>query len=64
MASPNIQLAKSMEKLSARNLQMLSIIAGFYHLFREPQEKMIHIKPKNVAAGYARRNIFGFYYFL
>jgi hypothetical protein len=25
---------------------------------------MIHIKPKNVAAGYARRNIFGFFYFL
>jgi hypothetical protein len=26
MASPNIQLAKSLEKLSAKNLQMLSII--------------------------------------
>jgi len=28
MASPKIQLAKSLEKLSAKNLQMLSIIAG------------------------------------
>jgi hypothetical protein len=27
MASPKIQLAKSLEKLSAKNLQMLSIIA-------------------------------------
>ncbi|MFM7600551.1 MAG: hypothetical protein ACKO7R_05020 [Pseudanabaena sp.] len=32
IASPNIQLAKSVEKLSARNLQILSIILGFYHL--------------------------------
>lgn len=32
MASPNIQLAKSLEKLSAKNLQILSIIAEFYHL--------------------------------
>jgi hypothetical protein len=29
-----------------------------------PRKKMIHIKPKDVAAGVARRNIFGFYYFL
>ncbi|MFN5391187.1 MAG: hypothetical protein ACK5CM_18845 [Pseudanabaena sp.] len=29
---PNIQLAKSLEKLSARNLQMLSIYYG-YHAF-------------------------------
>jgi hypothetical protein len=29
IASPSIQLAKSAEKLSAKNLQMLSIIAGF-----------------------------------
>jgi hypothetical protein len=29
-----------------------------------PKKKTIHIKPKNVAAGVARRNIFGFYYFL
>ena len=35
MASPNIQLAKSLEKLSAKNLQILSIIAEFYHLRRE-----------------------------
>jgi hypothetical protein len=29
-----------------------------------PRKKIIHIKPKNVTAGVARRNIFGFYYFL
>jgi hypothetical protein len=28
---------------------------------REPKKKMIHRKPKNVGAGYARPNIFGFY---
>ncbi|MCA6543861.1 MAG: hypothetical protein IM576_11500 [Pseudanabaena sp. M074S1SP2A07QC] len=32
MGSPNNQLAKSMGKVSAKNLQMLSIIAEFYHL--------------------------------
>jgi hypothetical protein len=31
IASPKSQLAKSVGKVSARNLQMLSIIAGFYH---------------------------------
>lgn len=38
-----------------------------YELFLvkgNPRKKMIHIKLKNVAAGYARRNIFGFYYFV
>jgi hypothetical protein len=35
-----------------------------FRYLREPQEKMIHIKPKNVAAGIARRHVFGFYYFL
>jgi len=28
------------------------------------KEKMIHIKPKNVVAGEARHNIFGFNYFV
>jgi hypothetical protein len=32
IASPNSQLAKSVGKVSAKNLQMLSIIAEFYHL--------------------------------
>nr|WP_055076250.1 hypothetical protein [Pseudanabaena sp. 'Roaring Creek'] len=32
MGSPNIQLAKSVGKVSAKDLQMLSIIAEFYHL--------------------------------
>ena len=31
IASHKSQLAKSVGKVSARNLQMLSIIAGFYH---------------------------------
>ncbi|WP_263363439.1 hypothetical protein [Pseudanabaena sp. UWO310] len=31
MGSPNSQLAKSVGKVSAKNLQMLSIIAEFYH---------------------------------
>jgi len=34
IASPKIQLAKSVGKVSAKNLQMLSIIAGFYHSHR------------------------------
>ena len=33
-------------------------------LSKVQKEKMIHIKPKNVTAGCARRNIFGFDYFL
>ena len=41
MASPNIQLAKSLEKLSAKNLQMLSIIAEFYHLRR--RQLIVHL---------------------
>jgi hypothetical protein len=31
IASPSSQLAKSVGKFSAKNLQMLSIIAEFYH---------------------------------
>jgi hypothetical protein len=33
-------------------------------LIREPQEKTIHIKPQNIAAGVSRLNILGCYYFL
>ena len=32
IGSPSSQMAKSVGKVSARNLQMLSIIAEFYHL--------------------------------
>jgi hypothetical protein len=34
IGSPNSQLAKSVGKVSAKNLQMLSIIAEFYHPHR------------------------------
>jgi hypothetical protein len=40
----------------------LSVCLGAVQKLSE--KKMIHIKPKNIAVGYARRNIFGFYYFL
>jgi len=35
--SPNSQLAKSVGKVSARNLQVLSYIEEFYHLAIEQQ---------------------------
>ena len=44
---PNIQLAKSLEKLSARNLQMLSIIAKFYHCLHSAFSAT-RIAPSNV----------------
>ena len=47
MDFPKIQLAKSSEKFSARNLQMLSIIAEFYH-WLHPEFSAIRIEPSNV----------------